>query len=509
MVLRLLYTYICLPVRSFQHNCRRNGYYIASARRIYTVEAVSLLQETMLTKIDRSALPTHQFWGLLVALAGLFSMGGSSRADVQSLAVLNPAMILCCGVALVTLKQEHWRDKKWFLASFALVFLLVVFYLAPLPSQLDKFSQGAGEVAAIRAAANAPNASQTLAIAPAAVWQPFFFLFAPLAVFLFAIQLNRDYLRLTLPIIILAGAISGIIGVLQLADSANGPLYLYRITNNGSAVGLFANRNHAAVFLACLFPMLAVFAARSLATNRGGWSIQRPLAIAVAIILIPLILVTGSRSGMLVAIVGLIGSLLLYNLYVPTHGRPEKSKSLAPILAASVLACLVFATIYFSRAEAIERIFSEPNRAIDRADFWTSSLKLFWHYFPFGFGPGSFVPAFQNEEPSALLSSTYLNRLHNDWLETVLTFGANGILLLICGLAYYVRRSFLLWARMDGTCTAVAMGRMASVIIAIFAIASMSDYPLRTPAMMGLAALVLVWFAEADREPKVIAGNSA
>ncbi len=433
----------------------------------------------MLPKLDRYDLPPYQFWGVLFALAALFLLGGSSRADVQSLTVLNPAMILCCGVAALTLKQEHWHDKKWFLAGFALVFLLVVFYLAPLPAQLEKFSQGAREVAAIRAAANVPNASQTLAIAPTAVWQSLFYLFAPLAVFLFAIQLDRHDLRLTLPIIILIGVISGIIGVLQLAGSANGPLYLYRITNNGSAVG----------------------AVRSLATNRGGRSMQQLLAIAVAIILIPLILVTGSRSGMLVAIVGLFGGMLLYNLHVPTHGRREKSKSFAPILAVSVLACLIFTTIYFSRAEAIERIFSEPNRAIDRADFWTSSLKLFWHYFPFGFGPGSFVPAFQNEEPLNLLSNTYLNRLHNDWLETILTFGAPGILLLVCVLAYVIRRSFLLWFRMDGARTAVAMGRMASIIIAIFVIASMSDYPLRTPAMMGLATLVFVWFIEANRDP--------
>ena len=100
-----------------------------------------------------------------------------------------------------------------------------------------------------------------------------------------------------------------------------------------------------------------------------------------------------------------------------------------------------------------------------------------------------------------LLSNTYLNRLHNDWLETALTFGVPGILFLVGALAYYIRRFSLLWFRMDGVRAAVAMGRMASVIIAIFAIASMSDYPLRTPAMMGLAALVFVWFIEANRDP--------
>jgi preprotein translocase subunit SecG len=454
----------------------------------------------MVPNLDRSALPSRHFWGLLVALAALFFMGGSSRTDVQSLALLNPVMILCCGVAVITLKKEHWQDRKWFFIGIALIFLLVVLYVAPLPDQFQKFSRSAGEFAAIWSAADIPGVTQTLATAPYGVWQSLFFLFAPLAVSLFSIQLNRKDLWYSLPIIILAGAISGIIGVLQLAGSSSGPLYLYRITNYDSAVGLFANRNHAAVFLACLFPMLAMFVARSQVRKWKGSGIQQLIAIAVAVILIPLILVTGSRSGTLVAIVGLIGGVLLYNSHVPSRGGPNASKASTAILAVSVLLSLVLATIYFSRAKAIDRIFAQPTEAIDRGEFWTSSLKLFWHYFPFGFGPSSFVPSFQTTEPPALLNSSYLNSVHNDWLETVLTFGVPGIILLVLAIAYYVRRSFLLWAQLDGARNTVAMGRMASVIIAIFAIASISDYPLRTPAMMGLAALVFVWFTEPNRE---------
>ena len=37
-------------------------------------------------------------------------------------------------------------------------------------------------------------------------------------------------------------------------------LWFYRITNNGFPVGLFANRNHAAVFLAALLPLATAWA---------------------------------------------------------------------------------------------------------------------------------------------------------------------------------------------------------------------------------------------------------
>jgi O-antigen ligase len=462
----------------------------------------------MLPKLERMALPSPSFWGLLIVLAVLFLTGGSSREDVQSLTILNPLMIICCGAALLTLRREHLGERKWFAAVVGFIFIVGIFYAAPLPVHLAAYSQGLTNAADIRAAADVSGSPQTLAMAPQAALQPVFFLFAPLAVILFVVQLGRDDLRLALPLIIALGGISGIVGVLQLAGGASGPLYLYNTTNNGSAVGLFANRNHAAVFLACLFPMLAIFASRSHGKSGSGRNMRQLAATAIAIILIPLILVTGSRSGMLAAIIGLMGGVLLYVSAGPTHRGSKAGRPLVPIFAVAVVACLVFATIYFSRAEAIERIFVENGTADNRADFWTSGLTIFWQYFPFGFGPGAFVQVFQADEPFNLLDGSYLNRLHNDWLEVGITLGVPGVLLMLGGAFWYFRRTFHLWFRLDGSCVSVALGRMASVIITILAIASLSDYPLRTPAMMGFAALVCLWFVGALPERHAALGNA-
>ena len=454
------------------------------------------LQEKKLQKLFQLGLPSLPLWGLCITLTALFLMGGSSRPDVQSLALLNPLMIICCGVAMLTLKREHLRDHKGLLGTFLCVILLVATYFLPISGWIVSFSIGARDVAAVRALADASGAPRTLSIAPSAALQSLVFLFAPLAVLLFALQMNRDELRFSVPLLIAAGAISGVIGVFQLAGSASGPLYFYQITNNGSAVGLFANRNHAAVFLACLFPMLALFAAKSREV-RSGRNTQRLIAIAIAVILIPLLLVTGSRSGMLTAVVGLIGATLLYASYAPSYRGLTNVKSAILIWGAVILMCLVLITVYFSRAESIERLFSENGMLNDRADFWASNLLLFWQYFPFGFGPGGFVPASQNVEPIALLNGAYLNRLHNDWLETAMTFGVAGTSIMLTGAVYCLRRLFVLWVHMDGQRSAVALGRMASIIIAILGIASISDYPMRTPAMAGFGALLLVWFGYA------------
>ena len=81
---------------------------------------------------------------------------------------------------------------------------------------------------------------------------------------------------------------------------------------------------------------------------------------------------------------------------------------------------------------AIERVFADTVFVNDRSEFWKASFPLFGLYRPIGFGPGGFVPAFYNIEPSTMLGAPYLNRLHNDWLETALTFGVPGILFLAC-----------------------------------------------------------------------------
>jgi len=465
------------------------------------IERVYLRDKT-LHKLNRFSWPPAEFVGLLFVLFVLFLMGGSSRNDVQSLAILNPVMIACAGVALLTLRKECWRGKKWLALGTLLMFALVAIHFSPFLPGSGKSFHASGETVNIRLAVDASDPSQTLIFVSNAASASFFFLFAPLAVVLFAVQLDQKHLRLALPTLIAIGTISGILGVLQLGGGAYGPLYFYRITNNSTAVGLFANRNHAAVFLGCLFPMLATFAFRLDTTPEGSRSTRQLVAISLIAVLVPLVLVTGSRSGLLTATVGLIGALLISIMATPSGARAMKQKYLISMLAAAAIVCLVLITIYFSRAEAVERIFADSGASKDRTAFWASSLALFWQYFPFGFGPGSFAVSFQTLEPVALLDGFYLNRLHNDWLETGLAFGIPGIIFMLLGVLYYLHRTFLLWIRMDGERSAVSLGRMASIILAILGIASVSDYPLRTPAMAGFAALVLVWFLQPGREPR-------
>ena len=119
---------------------------------------------------------------------------------------------------------------------------------------------------------------------------------------------------------------------------------------------------------------------------------------------------------------------------------------------------------------------------------------MVWTYFPFGSGMGSFVEAYQLAEPLSYLHPTYVNHMHNDWLEIPLTGGLPAVLILLAAIAFYFIGSANLWRRKDRDRRAVKIARLASVLIATIVLASAADYPLRTPIMMAIFAVACLWF---------------
>jgi O-antigen ligase len=451
-------------------------------------------------QINASALP---FWLLTAFLALVFLTGGASRIDAQSLLILRPVSILFCALALLTLRRDHLRGRGWLLAGFGALFALILLHLIPLPPSIWKSLSGREILTDVEQMVGLVDVWRPLTLTPMNAWHALLSLFAPLAILLLGVQLDRNQLFRLLMVLLALGALSGFLGLLQVIGSADGPLYFYRYTNNGSAVGLFANRNHAAVFLACLFPILAVFAS----TSEGTIDEQRGrlmFAAAIGVVLIPLILVTGSRSGMFAAVIALGAAAVLYRK--PQDGRAARrgarkfSFGPVPVVGGVIVLCLVFLTIFFSRATSIDRLFQQTAGEDERADFWVVGVDMFWHYFPFGSGAGSFVEAYQIFEPTRLLDSTYLNRAHNDWLETGITFGLPGLLLLAAIIAFYLWHSFTIWRHGNPDRRSIRFARMSGILMAIIALASFSDYPLRTPIMMCVMMILTLWFQESNRD---------
>jgi O-antigen ligase len=445
--------------------------------------------------------PFAQFWLLSAFLLVLFLFGGSSRQDVQSSIFLAPISILVCALAALTLRSEDLRGRGWLVCIFGLVIGTALAHIIPVPFD-EIASPWPGETpTSIWDLLDDDAGLRTISTTPENAWMALLGLASPLGVLLLGLQLSRNDLFLLLSVLVVLGILSILLGLLQLIGGANSPFYLYRITNEGSAVGFFANRNHAALYLACLFPLLAVFASSDkLHSARSAH--KRFLAAAIGAVAVPLVLVTGSRSGLLISVIGICGGFLLYRPVAksrpPENTMWEKING-ASLAVAAATVCLTFTTISFSRAVAIDRLFVGQPQSESRTEFWTVSADMFWRYLPFGSGSGSFAETYLLYEPLGLLDRTYLNRAHNDWIEVAVTFGIPGIICLAVALYYCVRRSVAVW-KMPKHRRSVLVARMASICLVMMAAASFSDYPLRTPALMGFATVLMLWIAEAGRE---------
>lgn len=440
-----------------------------------------------------------QFWFLAGFLIIVFMTGGASRGDVQSLAVLIPLSIIATATALFTLRITHIQDHAVLIWGALAVFGVAALYAVPLPPNIWSALPGRELIVEIQTAVGLDGAWRPISLSPTNGWQALASLFAPLAILLFGVQLDREERYNILPLLIGLGALSGILGLMQTAGGPESALYFYDITNNGSAVGLFANRNHSATLLGCLFPMLVVFAGGTATSDTQ--KTRQLIAAIMALVLVPLILVTGSRSGLFTAVMGLVGAALLYRRAPAERRTPNSSSSFSfrwgLIIGVLAVLSLGLMTIYFARAEAIDRLLVTGSDSDRRHDVWMVSSELFWTYFPLGFGPGNFAEAFKAVEPVHTLEANYLNRAHNDWLELAASLGLLGLLMASAAAVYYVRQSFRIWRQMNARRHSVMFARMAGIAVAIIVVASIPDYPLRTPIMMCVFVLMLLWFNDA------------
>ncbi|WP_435419200.1 O-antigen ligase family protein [Parerythrobacter aurantius] len=419
---------------------------------------------------------------LAVFLVAVFLLGGSSRFDVPQLILLRPLAVCVAGYALVSMRFEYLRSRRalWCLAGATL--LLVALHLVPLPPAMWQALPGRGIMVEIDKVAGLAGLWRPLTMFPEGTWNALYALVVPLAVALLATRFDlRDNLRLMLVILVLAG-VSAIVGVIQAAGS---DLAMYRLA--GGTSGLFANRNHQAALLACLIPVLAGLSQAAPQVS-GNPRALRILAAATAVALVPLILVTGSRMGLLVTIAALLYAAASYLLV--SKGVPSKGIGRLALLAAGAasLVAMVGATIYAARDVAIDRIDAEGEDL--RLAFWESTLEFLPDYMPWGSGVGSFVPVYQIHEKAEMLMPQYINQAHNDWLDIALTAGVPGLALLLVAVVM-----FLVALRNAFTARGVAghLRRMGVGIILLLAFASLSDYPLRTPILSSLFAVAAIW----------------
>ena len=202
---------------------------------------------------------------------------------------------------------------------------------------------------------------------------------------------------------------------------------------------------------------------------------------AALLVLVTCVL-TGSRTGIALIVPVLIACSFIF---IPYRGAAWNRKHLAA--AGGLLALLLGGIFLFNHNPALQRVaarFGVPDDS--RPGLWADTWYAIGQYWPSGSGLGTFVPTFVALEPLEAVDPSIPNRAHNDYLELILEAGAPGIaLFLACVLVVL----FMAWRSWKGNAGERWQTLFGIATLAVVAVHSAIDYPLRSMALACLAAI--------------------
>jgi O-antigen ligase len=420
---------------------------------------------------------------LLVFFCILCLAGGASREDVLSQSIVRGGAVLLMILQVVFsgLPQLHrYKGCTILLSSMAAVAIL---QLIPLPPALWTALPGRAVLA------NSPLGAQSwrpLNIVPDAGLSALFSLLVPLCVLSLLSSLDTVTVRRARHLMFGAVIVSALVALLQATGSAPDNGLMNGSTNEYA--GIFANRNHEALFLA-----IGIALAWFWGLEHGvSWRSRRLwLAIGIIVLLSFSILLTGSRSGMALGAFAIVVGMPLASSK-SGRGRRGRASSVAIWVAISVclLGGVLLLSSYLGRAQSLDRAV----KLGVGEDFRFTALPTVWQlaktYFPFGAGLGSFDAVFRMAEPFAILKPTYFNHAHDDLLETVIETGLAGPVILLSAMGWLVRRAIVAFTSNGQD---ARMGRLGVVMTVLIVSASVSDYPARTPMIMVVLTMAGAW----------------
>ncbi len=414
----------------------------------------------------------------LTLLVTSMLFGGASQDNALPLGAVELASLPLLFAAIYRIvTRGHPPGARLPLALLIGVVMIPLLQLAPLPPQIWSRLPGRDVVARVMDLTGLGRPTLPYSLYPEATWRSLLALAPPAAMFLGALQLSGRQKQMMTACWIALGLVSLLIGALQMSGGADSPLYFYAITNKGSAVGLFANRNHHAAFIVSLLPFAAMFTIEL----KGRVAAPQALAALFFPIAIVAIAVIDSRAG-----VALLGASLIASLAIVARTSTVGRRTLLMITLAAIAIGVAGAGL-FALGPILQRFGGAASSNELRFEGWPIVIKLAGEYLPFGTGVGAFEPIYRSAEPLTQVTNVYFNHAHNDYLELWLETGVAGLILLLAFLGWLVRTIWRAWT------APAAEGRGAvalssSVVILLLLAHSALDYPLRVEAIAVLFA---------------------
>ena len=373
--------------------------------------------------------------------------------------------------------------------------VLALLQLMPLPPGVWEALPGRKPFIQAAVLAGVAQPWRPISIVPSATVNALSSLIVPFAVLVFATGMperQRPWLPLSTLAFITAAMI---LGLLQFSGLRFDNPFID--DTPGPVSGIFANHNHFALLLSFGILLIPIWAFPAFRVVAWRW----PAGLGLALLFFLTILATGSRAGMAVGLVALAISLLLARRPIKRELRRFPRWVFAAVIAGIIgtTIALVAISITLDRAVSIQRLFAlSPDDDMRR-----QSLSTVWTiiraYFPFGSGLGDFATVFQIYEPFNFLNMTYFNRAHDDFLEVILNAGLPGLLLLLCAIGWWLKASIHAWRA--GEDMHNVRPKIGSAMLLLVFIASIFDYPARTPMMMAMVTLAALWLCWGSDAP--------
>jgi O-antigen ligase len=292
-------------------------------------------------------------------------------------------------------------------------------------------------------------------------------------------------LRRLLWLLCLNGILVGIEAIVQRALQSNKLLFILepRIYPQSDFIfGPYAYRANAAQFFNLVWPVCLGFWWMLQDSGRRTNGAHHLLLFSAAI-MAACPIISSNRGGTLVAL-GMLIFIFVFFLTIHFSATRKSSSWKTPALLAFFLISALALGWYFGWDLLGPRLAQIGEGFQNREEMFDAARPMAKDYPWFGTGPGTFYTVFQLYRYS---STTYWpGELHDDWLETRITFGWIGLALILSALACIILR----WFMAGGIPMSRRLAILAQLALAGCLIHALFDFPFQIHSTLFLFILI-------------------
>lgn len=385
-------------------------------------------------------LPASTRYALGLILIACLVLGGGTARGLMIDALLQIAVIAVSTYAILSLPGRS--VSRIGVAFFCLVLLSGMLQIVPIGIDLLKMARNAPLLPDIPSLKSAP-----ISLSVGRTVQSVIFALVPIYLFIALSKLNSDELVQLIPFYLIGIICNAAAGFFQYSLGSEGSMS--GLLGYDVMVAFFANVNHYSMLLVSSIPFILYV---------GIFSNRLVLAVSALVSIMLVLLAAGSRAGIAIG-------FLIFVVSLTSLAWRDRITGLIALISIVAIAIFGYGVVVNVGAESLDPEYG-------RAYFVSTAIAAIRDTLPFGIGYGTFDLIFSHYEPIEGISSSFVNHVHNDFLEVVLEGGLLGVATLMI--------FFILFLYKSVKCYNSPQHLLAILGIVVIMSHSMIDYPLRT-----------------------------